>query len=312
MNRILGIAALVSLVALASACSRTSGRTVAMVDGQRISAQELVAEMKMERGMYDPALLSDDANFTQFRRQALDRLIQEALLLREAERAGVTLTAEEAAHAFPADDASTSGFKAALAERGIDVARWKEAQRRRLLIGKLIEQEVVGKIPVDDATVEAYYRKHQGDFRENTRFHARQILVGTREQADQIHAKLEQGEDFAKLAQEFSESPDGKRGGDLGFFDSESYPEVFSTICQQLAVGQTSAVTQTPYGYQIFQLLEKRPPRQRSLAEAKDDVRRLLQEQRAEEAFEPWLQTLEEKAKVSVDENTLKEVRLEG
>jgi parvulin-like peptidyl-prolyl isomerase len=71
-------------------------------------------------------------------------------------------------------------------------------------------------------------------------------------------------------------------------------------------------VVATPYGYQIFQLLDKRPARQRSLEEAADDIRRRLREDRIEAAYRPWLAGLMGKAKISIDEKALMEVKLDG
>ena len=47
---------------------------------------------------------------------------------------------------------------------------------------------------------------------------ARHILVGNKELAEEIKKKIDDGEEFSKLAEEFSECPSKKRGGDLGWF----------------------------------------------------------------------------------------------
>jgi hypothetical protein len=217
MPRIATQAALAALCLLASACS-PGGRTVATVDGRRITDRDVVAEMSIERGLYDPAILRSEANFTEFRRQALDRLIQETVLVAEARRAGISPgKAGEGPMAEIEKGAALSGL-------GIEAKRWKASQERRALIGRLIEQEVVGKIPVEQSEVEAYYKKNLDGFREPASFHARQMLVDTKEEADRIHARLMKGDDFGELAKEFSQSPDAARGGDLGYFDAKAFP----------------------------------------------------------------------------------------
>jgi parvulin-like peptidyl-prolyl isomerase len=296
---------------LMAACS--GGKTVATVDGERIRSGDLVEKMRMEMVLYDSAILSDDRNFESFRRQALDNLIQEVVLLGEARRLGIGAGAEGAT-AVPEimvgkPDLSDSD---ALAKKDIDEKRWRETQRKRALIRKLIEREVVEKIPVTDEEIEQYYNKHIADYRDNTRFHARQILVDKKEVADRLYARLMKGEDFQALAKEFSVSPDAARGGDLGFFDANAYPEVFAEICQQLSPGEISKVKATPYGYQIFQLIAKRPPRQRSMDEVRERIEQKLKEQRVEEVFAPWLEGLMKRAKVSVNEDALREVKLNG
>lgn len=308
----INIKCLMVFLALAlAACS--SGKTVATVDGERISERDLLEKMRMEAGLYDPALLSDRENFEGFRRQVLDGLIKETVLVNEAKRQGLDAagTGTTAVPEIMVGNPDLSD-RDALAERGIDPERWREAQRRRALIRRLIEKEVLEKIPVTDEQVEEYYRKHISDFRENTRFHARQILVDKKETADRIYVKLMNGGDFAALAKEHSVSPDSERGGDLGFFDAETYPEVFSEICQQLRPGEISEVVATPYGFQIFQLIEKRPPRQRTLEEAGEEIRRRLREGDVEESFAKWLDSLMQKASVSVNEDALMEVKLNG
>ncbi len=308
MRRLLGVALLVLTL---TACSRQSGIVVATVDGSKITAQDLLDEMKIESGSYDTAILDSKVNFEEFRRQALERLVQEAILIDEAKRLRVAASDEELA-AAPEMQTDAVDADKALAERGISPERWRDLQRRRLLIVKLIEQEVLSQIPISDERVAQYYKEHISEFRENAQFHARQILVDTRELAERIHSRVVKGEDFAALAQQFSVSPDAKRGGDLGYFDAQSYPEVFSQVCQGLSVGQVSQVTATPYGYQIFQLLDRRPARQRPLAEAAPSIKRMLQEEKVESAYQPWLDGLKKKARVTINEKALEEVKLEG
>ncbi|MFA4874016.1 MAG: SurA N-terminal domain-containing protein [bacterium] len=299
------------IAASAIACSRKGSLVVATVDGTKITAQDLLEEMKMESTSYDSAILDTKANFEEFRRQALERLVQEAILVDEARRLKVAASDEELA-AAPEMQAGAAAADNALSERGIDPRKWREAQRRRLMIGKLIDQEVLARIPIADERVAEYYKQHTDEFREGSQFRARQLLVDTRELAERIHSRLMKGEDFAGLAQQFSVSPDAKRGGDLGYFDAQSYPEIFSEVCQGLSIGQVSQVTATPYGYQVFQLLDRRPARQKSLAEVAPIIKRRLQEEKVEAAYQPWLDELRKKARVSINEQALKEVTLEG
>ena len=304
------ILTVITLIMIA-ACSK--GPTVATVDGEKISANDLVEKMRMEMGIYDPTILSDEQNYQNFRRLALENLIQESILISEAKRLGVD-SDDESPGAVPeiiVGDPKHAD-RETLEERGIDPDKWMEAQRRRATIRRLIEKEVMDRIPVSDEQLESYYRKHISDFRENTRFHARQILVDKKEVADRIYVRLMKGEDFATVAKEVSVSPDAARGGDLGFFDAKTYPEVFAEVCQQLKPGEISKVTATSYGFQIFQLIAKRPPRQRSLDEMRSQIERILKEEKMDEVFVPWLEGLVKKASVSVNEEALKEVRLNG
>lgn len=297
---------------LCAGCSCFKSPVVATVEGEEITAAELQEEMQMERGKFDAALLSREEQFAEFRRQALEKLIQERILLSRARHLGISPTEGELAEL----ERTRSGALAAregdgaFSSHGVDPRAWERAQRHRLIITKLIEQEVAGELPVSDAEVQAYYRQHPRDFQEPSQFRARQIIVDSKELADQIVASIEQGGDFGELAKLHSLSPDAKRGGDLGFFDSRSYPPAFTEICRSLKKGEVSQVVATDYGYQIFQLLDKRPARQVPLAEAEEEIRRWIREQRSEASFEAWFAALRDRAGVVIDETALKGVAL--
>lgn len=302
------------LLVLATGCSKLNDAVVATVDGEKITASELREMMRMERGKFDPALLKQESNFAEFRKQALEKLAQEKMLLAEARRLGIKASRQELKEleALRLGALQSKEGDSAIIEHGVDPKAWQMAQERRQIIGKLIAKEVIDKVPLSEEKVRSFYDGNMRDFSRPAQFRARQIIVDSREQADEILAKIKQGEDFGELAGKYSLSPDSKKGGDLGFFDARSYPAIFSEICSQLKAGEISDVVQTDYGYQIFQLLEKRPARQISFEEASDGIRRRLREEVSGESFKKWIAEVEGRYKVAVNDGELKGVTLEA
>lgn len=304
--------ALFTVFILAAACSCSRDKVVATVNGERITAAMLQAEMEMDRGKYDPIALVDGKNFEEFRQQALDELIHEEILLSEAKRVGLSPSRDDVKEVENMRISEVAGGlpDTDMLARGIDPKIWKKAQLKRITINKLIKQEVMDKIPVPEENIADYYKRHAREFDQPAQFRARQILTDTREVAENILMKLREGKDFAELAKEYSLSPDGKRGGDLGFFDSRTYPPIFSEVCQELKEGETSGVVTTDYGFQIFELLEKRPARKVPFDEARDAILSMLRENESEAAIEKWDAELKGRSKVEIDQNALKEVFL--
>jgi peptidyl-prolyl cis-trans isomerase SurA len=75
--------------------------------------------------------------------------------------------------------------------------------------------------------------------------------------AKEILAKIRNGEDFTKLAADFSEDPGSKqRGGDLGFFDRRRMVQAFDSVAFSLKTGEVSELVRTPFGWHIIKLLE--------------------------------------------------------
>lgn len=85
---------------------------------------------------------------------------------------------------------------------------------------------------------------------------ARSTATRTKEQAQQqiqqLKTQLDSGADFAELAQQNSDCPSGKRGGDLGSFGRGQMVGAFEQTAFGLAVGATSGVVETDFGYHII------------------------------------------------------------
>lgn len=313
MYKLLRKGLFIFVLLIASSCSRQSGVVIAKIDGTDVTDEYLRQRMMMEGQKYDRSLLVQKGNFEEFRRQVLDKLIQEAILLNEANRLKIEADDDELKKALKLQSGGLDQkeYLEKLASRGISRKAWHRAQQNRLTIEKLIQKEVFDRVPISEENIAAYYRKNIHEFMQPTQFRARQIIVDTRELAEEIVAKLKKGGDFAELAREHSLSPDSKRGGDLGYFDASTYPEVFAEACQKLEIGGTSGVVATDYGYQIFQLLDRREPRQKTLEDVAPSIRHTLAEERGESAFEKWFENLKKRSNISINKDALAEVRLE-
>lgn len=114
--------------------------------------------------------------------------------------------------------------------------------------------------------------------------HARHILVGTQEEAQQLLVRLQNGEDFAALAARYSlDVSTSATGGDLGWFTEEELlePEL-SKVAFALQPGQIAGPVQSSLGYHILQTIEL----------ARREVEPEKRAQLAQTRFENWLNTL--------------------
>ena len=85
---------------------------------------------------------------------------------------------------------------------------------------------------------------------------ARHILVGTKELAEEIKKKIDEGEEFSKLAEEFSECPSKKRGGDLGWFGKGAMVRPFEVAAFSANEGEVVGPVKTEFGYHIIYVYE--------------------------------------------------------
>jgi peptidyl-prolyl cis-trans isomerase C len=102
-------------------------------------------------------------------------------------------------------------------------------------------------------------------------YHAHQILVSSKEQAEDLIRQLKAGGSFEALAMKNSLDPTASNGGDLGWFSLKSMSEPFATALKTMKKGQILAQpVQTAYGWHVIRLDEIRtlaPPSFESMQE---------------------------------------------
>ncbi len=85
---------------------------------------------------------------------------------------------------------------------------------------------------------------------------ARHILVGTKEKAEELKKKIDDGEDFSKLAEEHSECPSKKRGGDLGWFGKGAMVRPFEVAAFTAEEGEVVGPVKTEFGWHLIYVYE--------------------------------------------------------
>ncbi len=121
---------------------------------------------------------------------------------------------------------------------------------------------------------------------------ARQILVATEDEANQVEQRLKNGEDWAKVAADVSIDPSTKdNGGDLGWFAHGAMVKEFETAAFALKVGEISQPVQSQSGWYVIQVLghEKRPLTATEFQQFKTNY------------FNNWVQNLHDKAQINTD-----------
>jgi peptidyl-prolyl cis-trans isomerase SurA len=138
--------------------------------------------------------------------------------------------------------------------------------------------------------------------------HARHILIKLNEVVSEQEAKqkmdglkerLDNGADFAELAQQYSEDGSANSGGDLGWVNpGDTVPE-FETAMNALAPEEISEPIRSPFGWHIIQVLERRKQDMTDQA-ARIQARKEIFSRKVEEAYEDWIHELRDRAFVEL------------
>lgn len=92
---------------------------------------------------------------------------------------------------------------------------------------------------------------------EITKVRAAHILVDTKEEADAIKYRIDNGEGFTTMARKYSKCPSGENGGDLGYFERGQMVKEFEDTAFNLPVGKVSTPVQTQFGWHIIKVYDK-------------------------------------------------------
>jgi len=131
----------------------------------------------------------------------------------------------------------------------------------------------VGKDALTDAAVQKVYDETIKDMKPEQEVRARHILVETEDEAKKVKARLDKGEDFAKVAKEVSKDPgSAQSGGDLGFFTKDQMVPEFADVAFSLKKGQVSDPVKTKFGWHIIEVEDTRENPVPTLDQVRDQI----------------------------------------
>ncbi|APG48843.1 foldase protein PrsA [Phaeobacter porticola] len=172
------------------------------------------------------------------------------------------------------------------------VALSLENEARSLLAADVIEKVMESAASEEDLRT-AYDDKYT-DGTGGDEFNASHILVETEDDATSVRAQLDEGADFATLAQERSTGPSGPNGGELGWFTKGRMVPEFEEAVLAMRTGEVSDPVQTQFGWHVIKLNERRT----SAAPTFDEVREELATQMRQDAVEERVRSLTTEAKI--------------
>jgi parvulin-like peptidyl-prolyl isomerase len=238
------------------AVARVNGVEIGQMQLEHYFADYLQAQGRMVGAIRNPVA------YNRLRSAALDDLIDKELLWQEAGKRGVRIDEKSVQDNFAAlrnEFISEETFNRRLEEAGFDSQSFTDYLRRELTSQRMLAELSQTPAARDDE-VEAFYRQL------SPRIHARHILLqldanadaakveAVRQQLLKLRALIVAGDDFARVAQHYSQDSRSAEGGDLGYFSRESMVSEFADAAFALEPGTVSQPVRSVYGWHLIKV----------------------------------------------------------
>jgi peptidyl-prolyl cis-trans isomerase C len=292
---------------------------VVMVNGQAITEGRLQEEINKLAKQIQPEIF--EKNKERIRQQVLGALIGIQLLEERAKAANIVVTEEDINEQIKElasrQNLTVEELKELLQKGSVDFEDWKGQMEfeRRARFEKLFDIELADEIRVTDNDANNYYTANIKRYEVPEQVRASHILIrpdtsdpntDPNEAKAQALAKAQEllkqikegGADFAELAKASSDSASKEKGGDLGFQPRGAWVKPFEDAAFALETGQISDVVQTPFGYHIIKVTDRKEAYTRTFDQVKDQIIKMLKQQKANEHVLKYIESLKAKAEI--------------
>ncbi len=303
-----------------AAPQRNPSTVVATVDGRPITVRQVYGLASAYRMQLDQrGITVSPEQETELLRMSLQTLINSDLMARAAKAVGQKVEQKDLDERikidrsrFASEDAYRKSFVASMVT---------EEQIRADLEAQLLADQwarsKTADVKVDPAAVRKVYESNKDKFKSSDEAHVLQILVAVspsdppakrdeaRKRIEEAYAKAKAGEDFGKLADQYTQPAGAAKGGDVGFFPrGATFPQLEEPAFS-LPIGQVSPVFETPRGFNVIKVLERRTGKALAWDEVKDRLTERFTANLRAQTLEGQIALLRSKAKVSISDPAL-------
>lgn len=235
------------------------------------------------------------AQRSELRGQILQHLIVNQMMAQKAtpeDRAKVKKFVDDYLGKLRQAASSPAAFDEQIKATGMTIEQVRQQAIDEQLGKVVLERVTTNSIPIPDADAKKFYDDNPTDFDRPEQAHVAHILISTEDAshqplppeqkkakeklANEVRAKALKGDDFGKLAKEYSDDPGSKDTGGEYTFGRGRMVHAFEVASFSLKTNQISDLVETQYGYHIIKLIEKLPPKHESFADVEGRIKAYL------------------------------------
>lgn len=302
------------------AASVKASEVVARVNGKDITQEELEIAINNLMPIVSYHSSVSEKRLKQIRSQALSTLVNNSLIYKYAiDNKMDDVKSKDI-------DAKIDGIKknlpkgekleAVLKRSNMTMDDLRQDMKQMILVSRASQKKTEefkkkAEDTINEAFMKGYYEKNLAKFKEPEQVHLRSILIkadpsggqkawnASLKKAQDILKQIKAGEDFAKLAQQHSEDPNAKNGGDMGWAHKGSLFDEIDAAAAKMKPGEVSEPVSTIYGYHLIKLEERKASVQKKFEELnKEKLKKELEAKEQKKLWNSWIDEMKNAAKI--------------
>ena len=251
--------------------SMKPGKVLAVVNGENITEADLEAELAGKPESYRRRAESENG-----RKQILERLIGQRLLMQAAKKEGITDSPEINARV--------------------------RVYREHLVMNALKDKVFSEQTELSEQEIKDYYEKHKFQFHHPERIWARQIVLSDKSKAEEIHSELQsEPHRFREMAMRYSEDEASQKiGGDLGYVAKGDLPTELEDKIFSLEEKELSGVIEYQGRCYIFQVVKRQKAEHKNFDQVKDQIKKRAEYEGKQPKWREYIEGLRSQAEIEI------------
>ena len=279
---------------------------IVRVNDDQLTSQIFAERLAIRLKALDVLQIKEPQNIAKIKNEVIDEFIHESIITKWAKNKKLTVSKielEEEVKQVLQDYPDDITFRKALVQENKTMEIWKKDIQKRVLERKVFDSLNEDIKPPTLDNLKSYYNAHKSSFIEKERVHIEQFLLPTKNEAHDIYNKLKNRQDFSRSTHTYKTNYN-KLWVERGVADV--FKKAFS-----MRKGVWGGILESPYGYHIYRVLEKKRKKQWTFDEAKDKIHEILMAQRQQAKYVSWLEKQTSRLDVFLNKKALSNIYIE-
>ena len=195
---------------------------------------------------------------------------------------------------------SAEEYKASLKKAGMTEEMLRLQIEKEMVIQAIIAKKAKEASPITETAIKDYYEQNISKYKQPETVKLRIISTKDETKANDMLAKIKEGDDFGDIARNMSEDDYRLQNGDTGYFHRGKLLPEIEDVAFKMKVGEVSDVIKADDKWVIVKLEDKKPEHQLSFEETKDKLKKEMEAKQEQEFNEKWIAGLKAKAKIEI------------